>query len=80
MITKEQEKIAVDLFEMALPYYWKTGDEYPARLKLQLFLNGYGSANSACVDIANHWIESPKLKREINRQLTHMESFKEIKR
>ena len=75
-IPAEKEKAAFELFKAALPYYWKTADELPAGLRFHLAMNGYGSAAMACVDIANHWLSTPKLKREANRALTHMQSWK----
>lgn len=59
-----------------LPYYWSTADKVPARLRLALALNGYPSANAACVDIANHWLVTPKLAKSAARDLVHMQTWK----
>lgn len=75
-ISAEQEKVAFALFEAALPYYWKTADKLPAGLRFRLAMNGYGSAQAACTDIALHWLVTPKLKRQAARALTHMQSWK----
>ena len=77
-ITDSQEQTAYALFKEALPYYWKTAAEVPAALRLRLMLNSYVSANDACVDIALHWLKTPKTKREANRALTRMQAFKEL--
>ena len=66
-ITDYQEQTAYALFKEALPGYWKTADELPDALLLHLMLNGYCSANDACVGIALHWLKTPKIKREANR-------------
>lgn len=71
------ENAAYALFNDALPYYWEIADKYPPMLKLRLAVNGYGSAHAACVDIANHVLTTPKLKREANRALVAVQTFVE---
>lgn len=77
-ISPEQEKVAYALFNDALPYYHSTAAELPAMLKLRLALNGYGSAWAACVDIANHYLYTPKLKLEANTALVRVQNFVEL--
>ena len=72
----QTDKAAYALFTDALPYYWDTWSLLPAGLRFRLIINGYGSAAMACVDIANHWISSPKLARQAKKQLTHMQAWK----
>lgn len=74
----DTENAAYALFNDALPYYWETADKYPPMLKLRLALNGYGSAAMACVDIANHQLMTPKIKREANRSLVSVQTFVEM--
>lgn len=74
---RSMEIAAYTLFNDALPYYWETADKYPAGLRFRLAINGYGSAAMACVDIANHVLTTPKLKREANRALVAMQTFVE---
>lgn len=74
--TELSEKAAYTLFTDALPYYWSTLKELPAGLRFRLSMNGYGSAAMACVDIANHWLSTPKLVKEAQKQLTHMQAWK----
>lgn len=71
----EQETRAYNLFKDALPHYFKTHDEYPDDIKFRLALNGYGSCWEACLDIANHVLTTPKLKREACKELSHMQSI-----
>ena len=77
-IPPEQEMKAYRLFNACLPHYWKTADELPAGLRFHLAMNGYGSAAMACNDIANCWLCTPKLAREANRALTHMQVWKGV--
>lgn len=77
-ISPEQEKAAYRLFKAALPYYWKTPAETPAGLRFHLLINRYGSAAIACIDIANHWLCTPKLAREAQRALAHMQTWKGV--
>lgn len=72
----QTDKAAYTLFTDALPYYWCTWSLLPAGLRFSLMINGYGSAAMACVDIANHWLSSPKLARQAQKQLTHMQAWK----
>ena len=72
----QTDKAAYTLFTDALPYYWSTWESLPAGLRFRLFLNGYGSAAMACVDIANHWLSSQKLAREAHNKLTHTQAWK----
>lgn len=71
----QTEKAAYQLFVDALPYYWETFDKIPHQIQFRLFVNGYGSAAMACVDIANHWL-SPKLARDAQKRLVHMKAWK----
>lgn len=73
----DMENAAYALFNDALPYYWELADKYPPMLKLRLALNGYGSAAMACVDIVNHQLTTPKIKREANRALVAVQTFVE---
>jgi hypothetical protein len=77
-IPPEMEQSAYRLFYACLPYYWKTADELPAGIRFHLALNGYGAAAMACVDIANHWIVTPKLAREVQKSLVHMQTWKGV--
>jgi hypothetical protein len=77
-IHTETEQSAYRLFNDALPYYWHTVDELPAGLRFHLAMNGYGSAAMACVDIANHWIVTPKLAREVQKSLVHTQTWKGV--
>lgn len=70
----ERERIAYKLFTDALPHYFETHDEYPDDIKFRLTLNGYGSCWEACLDIANHVLTTPKLKRKACKELSHMQS------
>lgn len=79
-ITDYQEMMAYTLFKAALPYYWKTREEVPDGVCFLLMMNSYGSAQEACNDIAQHWLKTPKIKREANRALTHMQAFKELQK
>lgn len=72
----QSEKAAYQLFVDALPYYWDTWSSLPAGLRFRLTINGYGSAAMACVDISNHWLSTPKLAREAQKKLTHMQVWK----
>ena len=72
----QTDKAAYTLFTDALPYYWDTWRSLPAGLRFRLMINGYGSAAMACVDISNHGLSSPKLAREAQKQLTHMQVWK----
>lgn len=71
----QTEKAAYQLFVDALPYYWETFDKIPHQIQFRLFVNGYGSAAMACVNIANHWL-SPKLARDAQKRLVHMQAWK----
>lgn len=71
----QTEKAAYQLFVDALPYYWEIFDKIPHPIQFRLFVNGYGSASMACVDIANHWL-SPKLARDARKRLSHMQAWK----
>lgn len=77
-ISPEQEMKAYRLFNAALPYYWQTADELPAGLRFHLAMNGYGSAAMACIDIADHWIATPKLAREVSRALVAVQTLVEL--
>lgn len=70
----ERETTACDLFKDAPPHYFETHDEYPDDIKFRLALNGYGSCWEACLDIANHVLTSPKIKRKASKELLHMQS------
>lgn len=74
-ITKEQEDSAVQLFYSILPYYWKVITEIPSELKLRLALNHYSSISSACNDIVNNYVCTPKLVRKMNNDLRHTMVF-----
>jgi len=77
-IPPEMEQRAYRLFNACLPHYWKTAEELPEGLRFHLAMNGYGSAAMACVDIANHYIYTPKLAREVQKALTHMQVWKGV--
>lgn len=72
----QTDKAAYTLFTDALQYYWDTWSSLPPELRFRLMINGYWSAAMACVDIANHWLSSPKLAREAQKKLTHMQVWK----
>ncbi|WP_405329534.1 hypothetical protein [Fibrobacter sp.] len=72
----QTEKAAYQLFVDALPYYWEIFDKIPHPIQFRLFVNGYGSAAMACVDIVNHWLSSPKLARDARKRLFHMQAWK----
>lgn len=73
-----QEMRAYRLFNACLPYYWTPADELPAGIRFRLAMNGYGSAVMACNDIVNRRLCSPKLAREAQRALTHMQTWKGV--
>lgn len=70
-----RDQAAYALFKEALPYYYKTHEEYPDALKFKLMLNHYQSAWSACVDIAMHVIVSKKLNRQAQKELAHHQTW-----
>lgn len=75
----EPEKIAYELFTDALPHYFDTYDEYPDDIKFRLALNGYGSCWEACLDIANHVLTTPKLKKNNIDEIDEYEHKDELK-
>ena len=72
----QTEKAAYQLFVDALPYYWEIFDKIPHPIQFRLFVNGYGSAAMACVDIVNHRISNPGLARDARKRLFHMQAWK----
>lgn len=75
MEKEERDQAAYALFKEALPYYYKTYEDYPDSLRFKLMLNRYSSAWSACVDIANHVISSKKLAKQAQKELVHHQTF-----
>ena len=75
-IPQAQEAAAYTFFLECLPYYFSQAQEVPARLRLALALNRYPNAAMACVDIANHWLVTPKLKKDACARLTDVWAWK----
>ena len=73
----DSQKIALDLFNDALPFYFSTYDELPDELKFRLMINQYGSAAMACVDIALHQLPG-KACKECKKRLTHTQTWRGI--
>ena len=61
-------------FSRLLVHYFARADSLPAGIRLILHLNRWASVPAACIDCTK-LVSDKRLARQMNRELTHMQSF-----
>lgn len=62
------------VFSLLLVHYFDRADDLPADVRLILHLNRWASVPAACIDCTK-LVSDSRLVRQMNRELTHMQSF-----
>lgn len=73
----EQELRAYEAFKAWLPYYYSLEGTVPIDIRIWIAANKYPNAAMGCVDIVNSVLKDRKLRKEAQKALTSMQTWKE---
>lgn len=63
-----------EAFSRLLVHYFDRADSLPVGIRTILYLNRWVSVPAACIDCTK-LVSDKRLARQMNRELTHMQSF-----